>query len=160
MRNLRKRLDEPIIADRSVDLMAAAFWFCIAGWGISSTIAGIPTISAATTPLYELLWGATIGVTASVAFAAAASMFLNSTSVQARIKKKTTEFTAVCILAGFMSVYPILLFTAALGGDTNRIALTFVGLSFLAVPTWRARHLYRRIAKLREVVATTPTGVR
>lgn len=141
---------DPVIADRTVDLMAIAYWFCFSGWGVASTIAGIPTITNATTPLYELVWGGTVGLLSFIACAAAASTFVNSRTTMARIRKKQTEIWAVSMLAGCIAVYPILIGVAALGGDADRIATFFVSVSFLIFPTWRVRHLYYRIRELRK----------
>lgn len=156
MKNFLSRIKDPVLTDRSVDLMAALYWLCFAGWGISSTIYGLSTVSRGVTEMYQLIWGAAIGALAITASIAAFSMFFNSHTVQTRIRKKVTELVTVCLLSGLVAVYPILLATAALGGDLTRVAPLFAAASYLIFPTWRVRHLAFRIRKLRQV---TTTGV-
>ena len=149
---------EPVIADRTLDALAIFTWMCLAGWGIASTLTGIPSITNASTPLYEVLWGGSVGICALVAAAAAASTFITSPNVSVRVRKKRIESWSVSILAGFIAVYPITVGSAALAGDTDRIATFFVALSFLGFPTWRVRHLYYRIRKLRDIGSAKQNG--
>jgi hypothetical protein len=151
-----RKISDPVIADRSLDLMAVVYWACYAGWGMSATIAGIPTIADTATRLYELIWGGSIGILSFVAFLAAARTFLTTVEVHARIRNKVTELAATSMLAGFISVYPLFLIGAALSGDGSRIAASFLAVSYLIFPTWRVRHLYKRIRALRTI--PSPTG--
>jgi hypothetical protein len=148
----RLKVADPVITDRSVDLMAIWFWFCYAGWGITSAIVGLPTIAKASTPIYELIWGASIGLTATVALVAAVLTFATASTVKVRIRKKVVEQTAVSVLGGFVAVYPIFIILLAIGGDSGRVATVFTATVFLIFPTWRVRHLGQRIRKLREHV--------
>lgn len=157
MRTLLAKFREPVVADRSIDLMAAGFWLCFAGWGVASTIAGLPTISISTTSTYELFWGASIASLSLIALMATSSTFCNSKNVATRIRKKLIELVSVSMLAGFVAVYPILLFTMVWHGDLDRVASVFSASSFLIFPTWRVRHLYFRIRKLREISLTEPS---
>jgi hypothetical protein len=152
-----RKLSDPVIADRSVDLMAVVFWACYAGWGTVSTISGIPTIADTTTPLYELVWGGSIGILALVAFLAAYRTFFATTDVRHRIRRKVIELVSVSVLAGFISVYPMFLIGAVLSGDIGRAAAVFVAVSYLIFPTWRVRHLYKRIRQLRGLTGEAPT---
>jgi hypothetical protein len=151
---LPARLRDPVIADRTVDLMAAAYWLCYAGWGIASTIAGLNTVTNASSLAYTDFWGGSIGVLGLVAFVATVGTFVNSRDIEMRIRKKVAELVCVCILGGFVSLYPLLLLIAAIGGDATRIAPFFAAVSYVIFPMWRVRHLFFRISKLREVVAT------
>jgi hypothetical protein len=155
MRSLTSTLHDPVVTDRSVDLMAAVLWACYAGWGIVSVVTGLPTIASATTPVYEVFWGGSIGALGAVASAAAISTLVNTTSVDLRIRKKVIELTSVSILAGFVSVYPVFIIAAAFGGDPARAATIPVALSYLVVPTWRVRLLFLRIRALRATLGPT-----
>jgi hypothetical protein len=156
---LPKLFRDPVLADRTVDLMAAAAWLCFAGWGISSAFAGLATVEQATSPQYLAFWGIIIGTLASVAFTATVMTFFPSRSVRQRIQRKSVELAAVSLLAGFISLYPIFLLIAAIGGDHMRIAPFFLGVQFLILPTWRVRHLFIRIRKLREITSTGSTEI-
>lgn len=157
MRGIPSRLRDPVIADRSIDIMAAATWLCISGWGLSSALVGLPTVAMSTNSTYETIWGGIIGVLALVASGAAASTFLNSPSVVTRIRKKVVELVSVAVLTGFVAVYPALVMSLVIQGDLVRLSTFFLGASMVILPSWRARHLYLRIRKLREV--TGPVGV-
>jgi hypothetical protein len=61
------------------------------------------------------------------------------------------------VLAGFISVYPMFLIGAVLSGDIGRAAAVFVAVSYLIFPTWRVRHLYKRIRQLRGLTGEAPT---
>lgn len=148
---LPKRFREPVIADRTVDVMSAFVWFCLAGWGVTSVIFGLGTILDATSQLYLDLWGGAIGILAIIAFVAAVSTFFPSRRVQTRINRKVVELVSVSIMAGFISLYPIFMLQASVGGDLGRWAPFWASLTYLAIPTWRVRHLFIRIKKLREV---------
>lgn len=147
----RARVNEPLIADRSLDLMVMILWAIYGTWGITSTLAKIPTLDKVANPVYAIGWGAAIGVTAWVAAIAATSVFFSRNHcLKARIRKKQGEMWAVCILAGLVSVYPaLLLIQGFVQGDTARQPLAVLALSYLAVPTWRAFHLTKRIRALR-----------
>lgn len=151
---VREKLDDPIMADRSMDLMAAGVWTSLACWGFASIIVGLPTIAIATPPFYELVWGSVITTSASIAAIAAYSTFWFTDDILLRIKRKRVEFASVLILEGFAMVYPALLGISALSGDTGRVAAFFAALIYIIVPAWRLRHLSRRMKKLREVLIT------
>jgi hypothetical protein len=152
-----ERVRDPILADRSLDLMTAAFWLCIAGWGISSAIAGLPAIGQMAGKEYELFWGGILGIVCGVAFTACISTFYITPNIQHRITRKRVEMTSGSLAGGLIAVYPALVILAVIEGDSSRISAIFLALSFLIVPTWRVRHLYGRIRKLREV-ASMHTG--
>lgn len=155
-----ERVRDPIIADRSLDLMAAAFWFCLSAWGMSSAIVGLPTVYNSLGELYLMAWGAAIGILCAVAFYGAISTFFSNPIINLRIKRKKVEMITAGVAGGFIAVYPGLLLVSVIFGDWDRFSTFFASLAYLAVPTWRVRHLYLRIAKLREIrntIATHPT---
>lgn len=147
-RSLRSVLNEPVLADRSLDVMAGALWAIYGLWGMSSTISKIPTLDRAASPLYQLIWGGLIGLVALVAAIAAFSTLVPGSTL-VRIRKKQAEMWAVSILGGFIGVYPVLIFLEALTGDPARQSIAILSLSYLVVPTWRVYHLVRRIRSLR-----------
>lgn len=142
---------EPLVADRTLDVMAAAFWLAYAGWGIASTITGLAPITDAGGNTYRLFWGAAIGGFSLAAAFACIITFIGSRTLQTRIRKKVTELISVCALTGFVSVYPLVVILEVIGGEMGRLAPAFLALSFVIFPTWRVRHLFLRIRKLREV---------
>lgn len=152
-----ERVRDPILADRSLDLMAGMFWFCIAAWGVSTTIAGLPTIGRAAGPGGEILWGGYLGIVCTVAAVAAFSTFYITPNIEHRIVRKRIEMVAGSLAGGGIAVYPVLVLIDIAGGDTTRVSTFFIAVSYLVVPTWRVRHLYHRIRKLREV-ASLHTG--
>lgn len=146
------RVREPILADRSLDLMAAAFWGLLSVWGIASSVTGLPTVGLLTNPIYEIVWGGCIGVLCLLAFYGAISTFFTNPDLLARIRRKGLEMRFAAIAGGFIAVYPALLAGAVIfQGRWDRFALIFGALTFIVVPTWRVRHLYQRIAKLRQI---------
>lgn len=154
------RVRDPILADRSLDLMAAIFWMCLALWGVSSTIAGLPTVGMGLGQVYQTVWGAAIGILCTIAFSAAIGTFFSNPNIGFRIKRKRTEMIWGGMAGGFIAVYPALLVVAAINGDFTRFALFFAALTFLVIPTWRVRHLYHRIRALRNIaLATGPVEV-
>lgn len=153
-----ERVRDPIVADRSIDLMAAAFWFCISAWGLSAAITGLPTIYNSLGEFYLMIWGAAIGILCTIAFYGAISTFFSNPIINIRIKRKKVEMIVAGVAGGFIAVYPGLLLVSVIAGDWDRFSIFFASLAFLVVPTWRVRHLYHRIAKLREIrKATTET---
>lgn len=150
-RSVRSVLNDPVLADRRLDVMAGTLWAIYGLWGMSSTIAKIPTLDRTASPLYQLVWGALIGLVALVAAIAAFSTLVPGSTL-VRIRKKQTEMWAVSILGGFIAVYPVLIFLEAFTGDPARQSIAFLSLSYLVVPTWRVDHLVRRIRSLRPKV--------
>lgn len=149
----RAKVDEPVITDRSVDLVFVAYWLCFTWWGVASLLAGVPTIEKSTTAIYEVWWGASITGLSFVAAVAAAVMFIPSTDVRVRMRRKTVEMCTALVLAGFLIVYPMLLTMAAIEGDRGRVANIALGVQYLLFPAWRARHLFKRIRKLKDLQA-------
>jgi hypothetical protein len=145
------RVRDPIIADRSLDLMCAAFWMFLSIWGLTSMFTGIETISGATNDWYRNAWGGAIGILCLTAFTSAIATFFNNPNIGHRINLKRTEMLAGSLAGGFISVYPALILLAVLGGDWARFAPFWATLVYLVIPTWRVRHLYHRIAKLRQI---------
>jgi len=153
LRRLRERILEPVIVDRGVDVMAFTLWVIYGAWGAVSTLAHMPTLTDAAPPLYSILWGALIGFFALVAAVACVLTFFTATPA-GRLWKKRAEMTAVCLMGGLIAVYPALLFVRAIvDHDADRAAIAVLGLSYLVVPTWRIRHLTKRIRALLGVEA-------
>ncbi|MDQ7877380.1 hypothetical protein Q9R08_05250 [Microbacterium sp. QXD-8] len=152
------KVNEPVITDRSVDLVFVAYWLCFTWWGVASLIAGVPTIQNSTTAVYELWWGGSITGLSFIAALAAASTFISTTDVKKRARRKTIEMSAVLMLTGFLFVYPMLLIVAAAQGDQGRVAIVALGFQYLLFPAWRARHLFKRIRALRELHVPTEEG--
>lgn len=152
LRKLLGRIEEPVIADRSVDLLAAGVWLSVSLWGLWSFILGLPTISIVTSPLYESVWGLAVFASAAVASLAAFFTFIPTNNMLRRIARKRTEFGALCIVLGFGIVYPAFLLILSLGGDLNRVAAFWGSLPLMFFCAWRLRHLYKRIGTLREVM--------
>lgn len=149
------RVRDPIIADRSLDLMAAAFWGCLSIWGLSSALTGLVTVGSALGKWYEIIWGGSIGILCVVAFTCAISTFFTNPRIMLRIRRKKIEMLFGSLAGGFISVYPALMLLAVVEGDTSRFAPFWAALVYLVIPTWRVRHLYHRIAKLREIASDT-----
>ena len=147
------KLSDPVMADRSMDLMSAVVWLSMAAWGVAAVITGIPTITMSTNPFYEIVWGVTLAIVGTIAGVAALSTFWFTADITLRIRRKRTEFASLMVLLGFTTVYPILLFVLALLGDTDRVASVFAAIPYMAVPAWRLRHLWKRIKKLQELRA-------
>lgn len=145
------RVRDPIIADRSLDLMTAAFWLLLSIWGIATTMTGITTVTDATGEWYEKVWGGTIALLCLTCFTTSVATFFNNPNITHRINLKRIEMVSCSVVAGFIAVYPALLFIAVLGGDWGRFAPFWATLVYLVVPVWRTRHLYYRIAKLRQI---------
>jgi len=142
------KLSEPVVSNRSIDLWAFAGYVCLGWWGTFSVLTGIPSITAAATPLYELMWGAAIAVFAMVAGVASLSTFFRIPRVS-RIVKKQTERAALVPLIFFIAVYPAILAAQAISGDTTKIATIGIGAYFLVGTIWRVIHLGCRIKGLR-----------
>lgn len=151
-RKLLSRVEEPVITDRSIDLLAAGIWLAVSQWGFWSFVLGLPTISIATSPLYELIWGFVVFLSAAIASLAAFFTFIPTNNMLRRIVRKRTEFAALCIVVGFGTVYPALLLILSLGGDFDRVAAFWGSLPLMFFGAWRLRHLYMRISTLREVM--------
>lgn len=141
------KLREPIITNRGLDLLAVLSWLCFAWWGILSTINGVPSIERASTPLYQLIWGGSIGVLALIGAIMAGSMFFNIPFVSPAMKK-WVELSAVVLMTGFVSVYPTVIITQALAGHPDYTALSGIAIYYILFPVWRILHLWGRIKDL------------
>lgn len=150
MKHLLAKLRDPVMTNRSIDLLSTLLWGCYAWWGLSSTLYGIPSIQQASTPLYELVWGAWIGTTAFVATIAAGSTLYRVPHVN-RIIKKWVEIVALLVMLIAVTVYPSITIAKAIGGDPNYIAVSGIALSYLLFPIWRSVHLYGRIKTLKNL---------
>lgn len=146
------RVRDPIIADRSLDLMAAAWWFMIGAWGLTSAITGLPTIGNAVGPMIETAWAFFTGVTCMFAFSGAMSTFFITPNIQDRIKRKRFEMNSAAVAGGFILAYPLLVFQAVVEGDLSRLSTFFLASAAMIIPTWRVRHLYHRIRRLKDVL--------
>lgn len=150
------RLRDPILADRSLDLMSAAFWFFLSVWGIASCLTGLGTITESIGDAGRIIWGGCVGVLCSGAFAASMSTFLTQPNLLARIRRKKIEMLFGSLAGGFISVYPAFLAAAWIfQGDFTRFAPMWAALVYLVIPTWRVRHLYHRISSLRQIALDT-----
>lgn len=147
------RLNEPVMADKSIDAQAALVWFAVAMWGFWAVITGVATITLATNHVYESVWGISIFISAAIAGGAAAATFIPTTNILNRIRRKRVEFGALCVLLGFLAVYPALLLVLSLAGDWARVAPFYGSLPVVIFGVWRLRHLYRRMSLLRKVMA-------
>jgi len=146
------RVSDPVITDRSIDLLAAFQWFTFAGWGIWATLTGLPTIATVSTRLYEVLWGSSIAFSALIALGAVLSTFMNSSSIATRMFRKRVELVSVSLMAGFIVVYPAFILWRIITGELDLIGTLFVAVGYLGLPTWRAFHLYGRIQKLKAIL--------
>lgn len=147
------RLNEPVMADKSIDAEAALVWFAASLWGFWAVIAGVATITLATNSVYESIWGISIFISGAIAGGSASATFIPTSNILQRIKRKRVEFGALCVLLGFLSVYPALLLVLSLAGDWSRVAPFYGSLPLVIFAVWRLRHLYRRMSLLRKVMA-------
>lgn len=146
---LLDKLKEPIPTTRSVDFLAALSWSCFAWWGIVSMIHGIPSISRASTELYQVIWGGWVGFSALVAMLAALSTFVRSTN-RSRIQKKTVELVALVIFIIGVTVYPSVVIWTAIQGDPGYFAVAGPAVAYLLFPIWRVINLRMRIKLLKD----------
>lgn len=143
-----RKLREPVVTNRGLDLLAVYLWLALAFWGIASTITGIPTMTAAATPTYEFFWGGAIGILSLIAAAAAGSTFFTIPGLH-RTTKRWVEMSALLLLVGVMSVYPSLLILGSLDGVTRTTATIGLAMYALGFPAWRIADLFFRIRSLR-----------
>lgn len=147
MKKFLAKLREPIFTNRGLDLLAVLSWLCFAWWGIASVFVSIPSIARAADGLYELAWGAGIGVLALMAAIAAASTFFTIPHVS-RVVKKQIEMVCLYPMAGLISVYPAVVITQAAAGNPDLVAVSGIAVYYLAFPIFRIVHLNGRIKAL------------
>lgn len=150
-------LQEPIVTNRGLDLLAALSWLSLAWWGIFSLIEPLPSVSQATTSSYSVFWGLFIGIPALVASAAALSTFFTIPRVS-RVVKRGVELASVVLLAGFISVYPAIIIAGAFAGQPARLAVIGVAVGYVFLPVWRIIHLSCRIKALRQMPPSYDNG--
>ena len=150
-RRIKYRMGEPIVVDRSLDVMVILLWATYGTWGILAAIGGISTLDNLLGIGYSVFWGAAIGLSGWVAALAAMSVFVAVSTERARIYKKQVERWAVSILGGLISVYPILSTVRAISGDVESYDNAALGWSYLVVITWRIVHLVKRIRALKVI---------
>jgi hypothetical protein len=152
-----EKLAEPVITNRSIDLLAVVGYLCFAWWGFWSTISGIPTINQAADQLYVVVWGGSIALLSMVAALAAFSTFFTIKNIT-RVTKKIVERIALLPLIGLIFVYPSTLIGQAIMGDSTKTATIGLALFFVAVTLWRAIHLKCRIKGLRTLQKSDANG--
>jgi hypothetical protein len=150
--NFRAHLRDPILVDRGVDLLSAMLWGVYMFWGLTSLLLGLATISETLDEVYNNIWGISIAVSAGAALAGAIATLRPKRSIPRRIRWKQVEIWGVCVLAGFISVYPLFIAGQVFSGSYERIPTLFLATSYLLFPTWRVRHLSGRIRTLRGAV--------
>lgn len=157
MRKFLTKLREPIFTNRGLDLLAVLSWLCFAWWGIASIFTGIPSIREAAPPWYEIAWGTGIGILALIAAIAASATFFSFKHIS-RIIKKQIEVCALVFMTGLISVYPTVVIVQALGGDTDRWAVSGIAIYYVLFPIWRITHLRGRIKALAGKPFSDATG--
>lgn len=143
------KIREPIITNRGLDLLAALSWLSFAWWGLASTVASLPSMAAASSDLYETVWGGSIGLLGLVASFAAVATFFRIPGFS-RVTKRHVEFAALLLLTGCIAVYPLVLTTQSVGGNEDRIAAAGLAFYYLLFPIWRLIHLNCRIKALKQ----------
>lgn len=139
-------IKDPLVLDRSIDLAAAITWLIFAFWGLVASITGLETIVSAAGPLYAFLWAGGIGTFATIACAAATSLFFDLGTRLAPPLKKRIELWAVRSLSLLIGLYPLLLFIAGVfSNDGNRLITAVLTLSLLVFPLYRIHVLKARI---------------
>jgi len=156
MKKFLAKLREPIVTDRSVDLLASLAWACFAWWGLASVLVGIPSISSESTPLYEAIWGGWIGVTSLIASLSAFSTFFHFKRITRAFKKKAERLATLLMLVGVV-VYPSVIITKAFY-DPNYVAVAGIAVFYTLLPIWRALHLSSRIRTLKELAPNNDAG--
>lgn len=139
----RVKPSSPLIIDRWIDVTYAALWAIYSFWGGAVMIAGLPTLNAASPDWYRALWSGCVGLLAFIACISAVSLFFQTRV--SFITKKKVERAAVIALSAFIALYPVLLIWSAVGGDTDRIGVAVLSISYLLFPGYRIYLLGQRI---------------
>lgn len=148
-KDYKHRLNEPIMVDHGIDVMAGCMWLLYGVWGILASLAKLITLTQVVGTDYTIPWSATIAACSLVAGLAAVST-VTRVSVFSLILRKQIELWTVCILGGLISVYPVLLIVRAVfESEPSIYAQVALALSLVVFPTWRIRHLVKRIRGLR-----------
>lgn len=139
----RVKPSSPLIIDRWIDVVYAALWAIYSFWGGAVLIVGLPTLTAASPDWYRALWSGCVGILAFIACISAVSLFWHSKI--SFITKKKVERAAVIALSAFIALYPVLLIWSAVGGDSDRVGVAVLSLSYLLFPGYRIYLLNQRI---------------
>lgn len=150
--HIRNRLREPVLVDRRIDVCASISWLLLGLWGIFASISDYTTVAEASGPDYNFLWGLSIGILGLISAIAAVSTTIG-TNIHHAVYKKTTELISISLLAGLISVFPLLrlidLFSEKF--STDSVAGAALACFFMVFPTWRIFHLTERIRGLRKI---------
>lgn len=141
---LQHKVTDPIITNRWVDVAYGILWSIYAMWGVLVFFAGLPTIASQSPGWYEPVWSVFIATLSALAAISAFSLFVRVPGFD-QVKKKTIELGTVIALTAFVAIYPILLVTAAFGGDQTRAANAILAFSYLVFPILRVYMLRQRI---------------
>lgn len=138
--------NDPLLLDRWVDVAFAVLWGIYALWALAASILGIATITGHVGPLYNFVWSVSVGFFATVSCLAATSLFFDLGSRLRPPFKKRIELWGVRTMGCLITVYPVLLFISAFGGDGNRFPSAILATSYLVFPLLRVYVLKKRIA--------------
>lgn len=141
---LQHKPSDPIITNRWLDVAYVFLWVIYAMWGTLVFFAGLPTIATQSPGWYEPLWSVCIATLSALAAIFALSLFLKVPKIS-QVRKKKLEQGTVIALTAFVAIYPILLVTAAFGGDQIRMANSILAFSYLVFPIFRVYLLRQRI---------------
>jgi hypothetical protein len=144
-----KRINEPVVVDRGIDLLAAMLWLMYGLWGVFAVSAHIETLSRVVTTDYTIPWGAAIAALA-LAGSMAAFSTLKFGATPVRIFKKQIELWCVSMLGPLITLYPALLLIRVCSHPGFEVLSQFVlALTLIMFPVWRIRNLVKRIRGLR-----------
>lgn len=144
---LQTRPNEPLVADRWLDVAYIALWLFYAAWGGVIGIFGLPTITDVTPRWYFIAWATSIGVLSLIAGVSGLLVFFRTQMDQ--ISKKMTEKWAVTILCCFIGLYPIIATWRAFDGDPFRIGTAIAAWTYLFFPLYRVHLLKLKISAIR-----------
>jgi len=137
-------LRDPVVVTRELDLAYIILWALYAWWGIQSLITTLPSISMVSSNLYSTVWAGSIAILSSIAMVTAILVFFRTGRWSQPAKKRLEEYV-VMLLCGVILVYPAAVIFLSFHGDTDRLAIIPVALSYLIFPLLRVRLLNRRI---------------
>lgn len=159
IRRFLKRLREPVIVNRGIDIVAGVSWLLLGIFGLFYSFAEFNTVHEFTPEMYSSFWGLAIGTLGTFAGIAAFST-LWPASVRLRILKEQTELILLSLLGGLVAVYPVAKFITLFlpPFDLTEVAGLAVSLDFMVLPTWRIIHLTQRVRALRK--AASELGVK
>lgn len=129
---------KPVVVDETFHIAMAVKYGLFSVWGAVSYFFGLRTIglvSGTVAPWYETVWALSVAVLSALLIA----------PIFAKLERFEAWLTVLWV--GLVSVYPLCSAYLWAQGDTNRAALTILGLSVLAIPVWRFTFLIRKNLK-------------